>query len=60
MKQPTIKETLAAINKLPNVRANYKSEYREFRVRRLDNPNADYFTEDRDDALMTAVAMSQQ
>lgn len=50
----TIKQTLAAINALPNCRAIYKSEYKEFRIRFNNDPACDYFTDDRDDALSSA------
>jgi hypothetical protein len=59
-KQPTIKETLEAIKALPGMFAKYSSVYKEFRVRHVNCPDADYFTEDRGDALMTAVKMSEQ
>lgn len=54
----TIKQTLKAINALPNMRAIYKSEYKEFQVILVGRPEADYYTEDRDDALATARDMS--
>jgi hypothetical protein len=50
----TIKETLKAINAMDSVKATYKSEYKEFRLRWHNNPATDYFTCDRDDALSTA------
>ena len=60
MKQPTIKQTLDAINKLPGVHAIYVSAFREFAVKVIGSPDATYYTEDRGDALMTAVAMSKE
>jgi hypothetical protein len=58
MKQPTIKQVLDSINRLPGVHAVYSSTFKEFAVKVVNCPDATYFTEDRADALMTAVAMS--
>jgi len=55
----TIKQTLAAINALPNVHAIWNSEYKEFMVRYKNMPEMDYFTEWKDDALGTAKRMSE-
>jgi hypothetical protein len=56
----TIRQTLAAIKALPNVTARYSAEYREFTVRLIGRPEADYFTDDRTDALQTAIAMNNK
>ena len=55
----TIKQTLQVIKTLPNMTASYSSEYREFRVRFIGRPDADYFTDDRGDALETAKRMHE-
>lgn len=55
----TIKQTIEAINALPNMKARYSSEYREFRIQFIGRPEADYFTDDKQDALETAKCMHE-
>ncbi len=54
----TIKQTIQAIKNLPNMTATYNSEYQEYRIRIIGKPEADYFTQDADDALRTARCMA--
>jgi len=56
-KQPTIKDVLATINAMSNMVCWYTPEYKEFRVRYIGRPEADYFTQDKLDALKTAEYM---
>ncbi len=55
----TIKQTLATINAMPNMVCWYRPEYKEFRVRFIGRPEADYYTDDRMDAVHTAEHMAR-
>lgn len=39
-------------------RAYYDAELREYRIKLLGSPHADYFTDDKDDAIATMKAMA--
>ena len=52
----TIKQTLQTIKALsPSLRPSYNSEYKEYRIRIAGHPQADYFTNDSQDAIGTAM-----